>query len=177
MSYLDIAIVIPFLYSTIKGFTNGLVKEVTGLIGFIFGIYFAINFSTYVEPNVARFFKNYEDFIPIITFVILFVVILLSVRSIGFVLDKLTKALALGIISKLLGAVFGFLKVFLIYCFIIFIVKEYKLVSLEKFNNSVLLNPIEKVSTQIISNINEHKKEVLEKIDKKTKKAKEKINL
>ena len=37
MSYLDIAIVIPFLYSTIKGFSNGLIK-VTGLIGFFWGI-------------------------------------------------------------------------------------------------------------------------------------------
>ena len=48
---------------------------------------------------------------------------------------------------------------------------------LEKFDKTVLLKPIENVSTQIIPNINKHRNEVLEKIDKKTKKAKEKINL
>ena len=103
--------------------------------------------------------------------------IILSIRSVGFILDKLTKALALGIISKLLGAVFGFLKVLLILSFLIFIVKDYNLINLEKFDKTVLLKPIENVSTQIIPNINKHRNEVLEKIDKKTKKAKEKINL
>ena len=44
MSYLDIAIVIPFLYSTIKGFSNGLIKEVTGLIGFVFGCILLLTF-------------------------------------------------------------------------------------------------------------------------------------
>ena len=177
MSYLDIAIVIPFLYSTIKGFTNGLIKEVTGLIGFVFGVYFAINFSVYLEPKISIYFLNYKDFIPIITFVILFATIILSIRLVGFILDKLTKALALGIISKFLGAVFGFLKVLLIFCFLIFIVKDYNLVNLKEYDKTVLLKPIEKISTQIIPNINKHKNEMLKKIDKKTQKAKEKINL
>ena len=177
MSYLDIAIVIPFLYSTIKGFTNGLIKEVTGLLGFVFGVYFAINFSVFLEPKISVYLVGYEDFIPIITFVILFAIIILSIRSVGFVLDKLTKALALGTISKLLGAAFGFLKVLVFFCFLIFIIKDYKLISLEKFDKTVLLKPIENVSVQIIPNINKHKEDVLEKIDRKTKTAKEKINL
>ena len=83
MSYLDIAIVIPFLYSTIKGFSNGLIKEVTGLIGFVFGVYFAINFSVYLEPKISAYFTGHEDFIPIITFVILFAIIILSIRSVA----------------------------------------------------------------------------------------------
>jgi hypothetical protein len=67
--------------------------------------------------------------------------------------------------------------VLLIFCFLIFIVKEYNLVNLKEYNKTVLLKPIEKISTQIIPNINKHKNEMLEKIDKKTQKAKEKINL
>ena len=87
MSYLDIAIVIPFLYSTIKGFQMDLLK-VTGLIGFVFGVYFAINFSAYLEPKISVYFTGHEDFIPIITFVILFGIIILSIRSVGFILDN-----------------------------------------------------------------------------------------
>tara|TARA_B100000214_G_C23869376_1_gene581871 strand:+ start:195 stop:731 length:537 start_codon:yes stop_codon:yes gene_type:complete len=177
MSYLDIAIVIPFLYSIIKGFTNGLIKEVTGLIAFVFGVYFAINFSVYLEPKISTYFMGYEEFTPIITFVILFAIIILSIRSLGFILDKLTKALALGTISKFLGAVFGFLKILLMFCFLIFIVKDNKLINLEKFDKTVLLKPIENISAQIMPSINKHKQDVIDKIDKKTKKAKEKINL
>ena len=75
-----------------------------------------------------------------------------------------------------MGAVFGFLKVLVLFIFLIFIIKDYKLISLEKFDKTVLLKPIESVSAQIIPNINKHKEDVLEKLDRKTKTAKEKIN-
>lgn len=176
MSYIDIAIVIPFLYATIKGFTNGLIKEVTGLIGFVFGIYFAINFSFYLEPKISKYFVGYEQFIPLITFIFLFAIIILSIRSVGFLLDKLTKALALGVISKFLGAAFGFLKVLILFCFLLFLAKDYKLINLDNHKKSVLLEPLEDISEQIMPNINKHKEEVLEKIEKNTNKAKEKIN-
>ena len=177
MNYLDIIIVIALSYGFIKGFSKGIIKELTTLLALIIGIYTAINFSLYLEDMVSDIFRVSKKFLPITTFFILFFVSFLLVRVLGGFLDKLTKALALGIISKLLGAVFGFLKVLLIFSFLIFIVKDYKLINLKKFDNAVLLKPIENVSIQIIPNINKHKNEVLEQLDKKTKKAKEKINL
>ena len=48
MNYLDIVIAIALLYGLVKGFTNGLIKEITGLLGLIIGVYVAINFSSYL---------------------------------------------------------------------------------------------------------------------------------
>jgi len=176
MSYIDIAIVIPLLYATVKGFSNGLIKEITGLLGFFLGIYFAVNFSFYLEPKISKYFLEYEKFIPIITFLTLFIITIIAIRFIGYILDRITKALALGFISKLLGAVFGFLKVLIIFCFLLFIVKDYKLLDIEKTENTVLLEPLEQISKQVIPKINEHKDDVLEKIEKTTNQAKQKIN-
>ena len=39
LSYIDIAIVVPLLYAIVKGFSNGVIKEITGLLGFVFGIF------------------------------------------------------------------------------------------------------------------------------------------
>ena len=44
MNYLDIIIVIPLVYGMIKGFYNGLVKEITALLALVVGVYVAINF-------------------------------------------------------------------------------------------------------------------------------------
>ena len=55
MNYLDIIIVIPLLYGLIKGFSNGLVKEITGLLGLIIGVYVAVNFSSYLYPKFTEF--------------------------------------------------------------------------------------------------------------------------
>ena len=49
MNYLDIAIAAPILYGLIKGFSNGLIKEVTGLLSLIIGVYVAVNFSKFLE--------------------------------------------------------------------------------------------------------------------------------
>ena len=42
MNYLDIIIAVPLLYGLIKGFSNGIVKEVTSLLALFVGVYIAI---------------------------------------------------------------------------------------------------------------------------------------
>ena len=176
MSYIDIAIVVPLLYAIVRGFSNGVIKEITGLLGFVFGIYFAIHFSVYLEPKISKYFVGYEQFIPISTFIVLFIISILSIRSIGYLLEKITQFLALGLVSKFLGAVFGFLKVLIFFCFLISVAKEYNFLKIDNYKNSVLLEPLDDFSQKIMPNINQHKDEVLEKIEDSKNKAKDKIN-
>ena len=60
MNYLDIVIAIPLLYGLIKGFTNGLIKEITGLLGLIIGVYVAINSSSFFFSFSAFFFYRFS---------------------------------------------------------------------------------------------------------------------
>ena len=93
MNYLDIIIVISLFYGLIKGFSNGLVKEITGLLGLIIAVYVAINFSSYLHPRVTGFLGKDEQFVPIIAFTTLFIFGVLAIRLLGYFLDKLTKVL------------------------------------------------------------------------------------
>ena len=65
MNSLDIVIAIPLLYGLIKGFTNGLIKEITGLLGLIIGVYIALNFSYYLHPKFEEFLARYEQFVMV----------------------------------------------------------------------------------------------------------------
>ena len=71
MNSLDIAIATPLLYGLIKGFSNGLIKEITDLLSLVLGIYIAVIFSIFLEPHLSGI-DNYEQFIPILAFAILF---------------------------------------------------------------------------------------------------------
>ena len=102
MNYLDIIIAVPLLYGLIKGFSNGLVKEVTSLLALFIGVYVAINFSEYLEPKFIDILDGYQEFVPVLAFGVLFLVSVLCIKALGFVVDKLTKALALGIFSRCL---------------------------------------------------------------------------
>ena len=175
MNYLDIIIAVPLLYGLIKGFSIGLVKEVTSLLSFFIGVYVAINFSEYLEPNFMNILDGYQEFIPVLAFGVLFLVSVLCIKGIGFFVDKLTKALALGIFSRLLGGVFGFLKVVVIFSFLLFFITDYKLVDKQTKEESVLFRPLTEVARIITPQLKKHQS-ILDKIEKGTKKVKEKIN-
>lgn len=175
MNYLDIIIVIPLLYGMIKGFSNGLIKEVTSLLALVVGVYVAINFSEYLEPKVVETLGGYEEFVSIIAFGVLFLVSVLFIRTLGFIIDKLTKALALGIVSRFLGGIFGLLKVLVIFSFLLFVITDYNLVDKKTKESSVLFEPLSDIAAIITPQLKKHQS-ILDKVNKEAEKAKEKIN-
>jgi len=128
MNYLDIAIMVPSLYGIIKGFSNGIIKEITDLVSLVLGIYIAGKFSFFLEPHLSGFFNNYEQFKPILAFAILFIVTVVIVKVIGILANKITKALALGFISRIFGGIFGGLKIALIVSFLLTIESKFELI-------------------------------------------------
>ena len=175
MNYLDIIIAVPLLYGLIKGFSNGLVKEVTSLLALFIGVYVAINFSEYLEPKFINILDGYHEFVPVLAFGVLFLVSVLCVKWIGFVIDKLSKVLALGIFSRLFGGVFGFLKVVVIFSFLLFVITDYNLVNKQTKEDSVLYEPLTDVAKIITPQLKKHQS-ILDKIERGAEKVKEKIN-
>tara|TARA_B100000902_G_C27101589_1_gene809070 strand:+ start:299 stop:835 length:537 start_codon:yes stop_codon:yes gene_type:complete len=176
MNYVDIIISILLLYGLIKGFSNGIIKEITNTLSIFLAIYIGIHFSTLVEPYLqSDLLSNYERTIPLIAFLIVFIVILIIIKSIGGFIDRLAKLLALGIISRFLGAIFGVFKIMIIFSGILFFLPEYKTDhQIEK--DSILLKPIKDFSETIIPKINKHKKIIIDTTKEKTKKVKQKLN-
>ncbi len=175
MNYLDIIITVSLLYGLIKGFSNGLVKEVTSLSALFIGLYVALNFSEFLEPKFIDVLDGYQQFVPVLAFGILFLVSVLCIKSLGIVVDKLTKVLALGVFSKIFGGVFGFLKVVVIFSFLLFVITDYNLVDKQTKEDSVLFGPLTEATRIITPQLKKHQS-ILNKIDKGTEKVKEKIN-
>ena len=139
------------------------------------GVYVAINFSEFLEPKFINILDGYQEFVPVLAVGVLFLVSVLCIKGIGFFVDKLTKALALGIFSRLLGGVFGFLKVVVIFSFLLFVFSEYNLVNKQTKEDSVLFKPLTDVASIITPQLKKHQS-ILDKIEKGTEKVKEKIN-
>ena len=97
------------------------------------------------------------------------------IKILGYIIDKLTKALALGFVSRILGAIFGFLKIVVIFSFLLVIVADYGLIDNETKEKSVLLQPLQDVSKIITPEINKHKDNIIEKAKEGTEKVKEKL--
>jgi len=114
MNWIDLVIVIILIIAIVRGFTDGLVREVAALAALIFGIWGAIKFSSFTAGKLYEWFDMSGQYVGIISFLITFGVIVIVIHFIGIVADKIIDAASIGFLNRLLGMVFGFFKSVLI---------------------------------------------------------------
>jgi len=157
MSVLDIILSVLFLFGLVRGFMKGLFVEVASLVGLIAGVYGAIHFSYYAANFLESKVSWDEKYINIVAFAITFVLIILIISLAGKALTKLADFAALGIINKLLGGVFGALKIGLILSIALMIFsrmnKSIPFVSEAELKSSILYEPVKTIAPLIFPDI------------------------
>tara|TARA_B100001057_G_scaffold455981_1_gene502952 strand:+ start:3389 stop:3937 length:549 start_codon:yes stop_codon:yes gene_type:complete len=180
MNYLDVILAIPLLWGFYKGISKGIVNELATLIALVAGIYGAVHFADNFHPYLKEHFAIESSFLPIVSFAIAFIGIVIAVKLIGFIIDKIVKAVALGTISRLLGGIFGVLKTAFILSALLLIVNTVdhylKLIPSEQKKQSVLYKPISNMIPSIIPKVKDGDS-LIKEADKVWKGAEEKINL
>lgn len=114
MNFIDIVILIFLAWSLIRGFKNGLFIEVASVAALLLGIWGSILFSGYTAHKLLEIFDMQGEYIGLISFVVTFIIIVVLVHFLARVIDKLFKAVALGLIVRILGMAFAVIKVVLI---------------------------------------------------------------
>ena len=180
MNYLDIILAIPLLWGLYKGVSKGIIKELASLVALIVGIYGAVHFADSIQPYLKSEFSIESSFLPIISFAIMFVGIVLVVRFVGFIVDKIIKIVALGLLSRLLGGVFGVLKTAFIISALLLVFNTFdyhlNLIPLVQKNSSVLYKPISNMIPSIAPNVSDGNS-LIDEAEKIWEDAEEKINL
>ncbi|MEK6552235.1 MAG: CvpA family protein, partial [Bacteroidota bacterium] len=77
MNYLDYITIVIILIGFLLGFKDGLVRKVIGLLGLIFGIGLAFQFSGSVGKLLIRFFNNDEYLSSVIAGILIFFVVII----------------------------------------------------------------------------------------------------
>ncbi|HVN58108.1 MAG TPA: CvpA family protein [Bacteroidales bacterium] len=159
MNWIDAVIIIILILGAVRGFINGLVKEVASLAALILGIWGAIKFSDFTAAKLYDYFDLTGRYVGIIAFIITFLIIVIVIHFIGMLVDKLMEAIALGFINRLLGIVFGLLKSVLIMS-VVFVVlnaidSHRHFLPKEKIDQSALYNPISDIAPSVFPVIGE----------------------
>lgn len=157
MNTVDIVLALILVYGLVRGFLRGLLAEIASLVGIVAGIFGAIHFSYLLSD----FFSNRMDWDPrivnLIAFAITFFIIVFLISLAGRVLTKIASFAALGLVNKLLGAAFGFIKVAFLTSVIIMFFKatneEIDIVDQNDLDRSVLYEPIESFAPVLLPSI------------------------
>ena len=163
MNYIDIILGIFLLLGLVRGFMNGFFVELASLIAMVAAIYGAIHFSHFAVSFLVDKVDWEENTINLAAFAITFIIIIIVVSLAGKLLTKLANVIALGIVNKILGAAFGFLKMaFLVSVVILFfkaINSENNLVEQETLDNSILYAPVAKLAPLFLPSLLKEAKE------------------
>lgn len=157
MTVIDIVIGALLLFGLVRGLFKGLFVEVASLVALVLGIYGAIHFSNFAADFLQSRTDWTEKTINITAFAITFVVIVLVISLAGKALTKLADFASLGILNKLLGAVFGALKIGLILSVLLIVFDRMNstlpFVEEEDLEDSVLYEPVKSLAPMLFPSI------------------------
>ena len=163
MNTVDIVLGIFLLYGLVRGFFRGFLTELASLVGLIAGIYGAIHFSYYAGEFLSQHVDWDIEIINLASLAITFLIIIFVVSLVGKMLTKVADFAALGIVNKLLGAIFGLLKsAFVASVIIMFFMtsnKTLEFVETETLEDSVLYEPVAVIAPIILPSIIKQVKE------------------
>ena len=157
MSVLDIILGALLLFGIIRGFMKGFFVEVASFIALIAGVYGAIHFSNFAVTLLESRVDWNEKTVNITAFAITFVIIVIVISLAGKALTKLADFAALGILNKLLGGVFGALKIGLILSIVLIVFNRMNdtipFVSEDDLKESILYEPVKSLAPILFPSI------------------------
>ncbi|MEN8885971.1 MAG: CvpA family protein [Winogradskyella sp.] len=157
MSIIDIVLGALLLFGLIRGAMKGLFVEVASLVALVLGVYGAIHFSGFAAGFLESKVDWNEKTINIVAFAITFVIIVLAISLAGKALTKLADFAALGILNKLLGGVFGALKIGLILSVLLIVFNKLNntlpFMEKEDLEESLLYEPVKSLAPLVFPNL------------------------
>jgi membrane protein required for colicin V production len=161
MNYIDIIICIPLVWGLYKGFTKGLIVEAATIVAFGLGVWGGIHFSDLLARKLGEWFGWTNQYMPIISFAITFLGIIIIVYFIAKMIQRAAEGMALSALNKIGGAIFGALKFAMILSVLIFMIdaieESYPVVSIQTKETSLLYKPLGKIAPALIPALNKSK--------------------
>ena len=114
MAILDIILLLCFIPAIVTGISKGFIKQVVDLVAILAAAWAAFHFSTMMADWLSQYLTLDASILKVVSFVLVAIVVAVLLHLVGALLTKTLKALSLGFLNRLLGLVFGVLKVALI---------------------------------------------------------------
>ena len=165
MNIFDIVIAALLIFGFVRGVMKGLFVEVASLAALIGGVYGAIHFSYFIGDFLKEAVSWDQEYVSLAAFAGTFITIIVTIALLGKMLTKLADFAALGVINKILGGVFGAIKIGLILSVVfIFFGKmndTIPFVKKETLNESILYAPVKKIAPTIFPSIIKNEDELV----------------
>lgn len=148
---LDIILLVLLIMAVIKGYQRGLIVGVFSLIAIIVGLAAAIKLSTVVAEYIGKAVKISDTWLPVISFAVVFILVVLLIRLGANMLQKTVEIALLGWVNRL-GGILLYIAIYLIvYSVVLFYVEQVNLIQPATIQNSVSYTFIQPWGPRVIN--------------------------
>ena len=148
---LDLIFAVFIIFAIIKGYQRGLIVGFFSLIAIIIGLAAAIKLSTVVAGYIGKAVKISEQWLPVISFAIVFLIVILLVRLGAKAIEKTVELALLGWVNKIGGIVFFAAIYMVVFSVLLFYAHQMKLIQPETIHKSVIYSFVQPWGPKVIN--------------------------
>ncbi len=149
--FIDIVFLLLMLFACVKGYSKGLIVALFSMVGFITGLAAALKFSVLAAEKLTGTFNTSGKWLPFISFLLVFIVVVILVNIGGKLVQKSVEMVLLGWANRIAGIVLYallyciFLSVFLFYAV------QLHFISVETTSTSLIYSFIKPIGPMVIN--------------------------
>ena len=134
---IDLIFAVILVLAILKGYQRGLVIGLFSLVAVIIGLAAAMKLSTVVAGYIGKAVKVSEEWPPIISFAVVFLIVLLLIRLGARAIEKAIEVVLLGWVNKI-GGIILFTAIYItVFSVLLFYAEQMKLLQADTIDKSV----------------------------------------
>jgi membrane protein required for colicin V production len=150
---LDIIFLVILVLAVIKGYQRGLILGVFSLVAIIIGLAAALKLSAAVAGYIGQAINVSDRWLPVISFVVVFFLVLLSIRWGARLLQKTVEVTTLGWVNRL-GGIMLYAAVFIIvYSILLFYAGQLNLLKPDTIRHSATYSFVKPWGPKVINGL------------------------
>ncbi len=147
---IDFIFAVIIVIACIKGYQRGLILAVFSIIAFIIGLAAALKLSTVVADHMKDSISVSAKWLPFISFVVVFFVVILLVRWGGKLIEKTFQVVLLGWLNRIGGIVFFATLYIIIFSIFLFYAEKLQLLKPSVIDSSLTYHFVQPWGPKVI---------------------------
>ena len=150
---IDIILAVLLILAVIKGYQRGLIVGVFSFVAIIIGLAAAMKLSVVAAEYIGSTVNVSDKWLPVISFLVVFIVVVLLIRLGANLIQKTVEAMSLGFLNRLGGILLYAVIFIIVYSIILFYAEQVKLIQPGIIESSITYPFIEPWGPKVIDGL------------------------
>ena len=150
---IDLIFAVLMVLAVIHGYRRGLIAAVFSFVAIIIGLAAALKLSSVVANYLSHSVNVSNRWLPVISFLIVFIVVVLLIRLGAKAIQKLTETMMLGWVNRLGGIILYSAIYITVFSILLFYADQLKIIKPETINKSITYSFIQPWGPKAINSL------------------------